>query len=86
MARSISSSGTDQKMTASEADPYTVMINAIRVRVEHNPVMLGGYRTALESRELEGYRNACFDIASHGWSCHIVDTAGEFIMLGWEPS
>jgi hypothetical protein len=43
-------------------DPYSVMINAIRVRVEHNPVMLGGYRTELEARELQGYREACFDI------------------------
>lgn len=49
-------------MTKSQNDPYSVMINAIRLRVEHNPQMVDGYRTELEARELQGYRDACFDI------------------------
>ena len=62
MARSISSSGTDPKTTVSEADPYAVMINAIRVRIEHNPHYGGRNLTALQVEAREGYREACFDI------------------------
>ena len=69
MARSISSSGTDPKTTVSEADPYTVMINSVRIRVEQRDVrdaagddamFRDGRRAAAIYRD--GYRSACFDI------------------------
>lgn len=49
-------------MSKRQDDPYTVMINAIRVRIEHNPHYGGRNLTALQAEGLQGYRDACFDI------------------------